>query len=201
MLLLILSGCIASSDRGPRLVLCGDSTMADYSRTGGVVGWGEVLHLSLNRSASILDLAIPGANAQSFLKEGLPSALATHPDVALVQFGHNAGDSLAEAKALDSIAGAFRRFGAKVVFVAPMTARSGVQLQPQLDSGIRQAATRLGCPIIRLDSSSRRIWQQTGSDSLPLFFVDVIHLTGLGALRIAPLVARDLVAIEPELSP
>jgi hypothetical protein len=175
--------------------------MASYSTMGGVVGWGEVLHLSLNSDASVFDLAIPGANAQSFLKEGLPGALATHPDLALVQFGHNPGDSLAETNALDSIAHAFLRFGAKVVFVTPMTARDGVQLHPLLDSGIRQAAARLGCPVILLDSSSLRTWNGTDSDSLPLFFVDFIHLTGLGALRIAPLVARDLVAIEPELSP
>jgi hypothetical protein len=87
-----------------------------------------------------------------------------------------------------------------VVFVTPMVARDGEQLYPQLDAGIRQAASRLGCPVILLDSSSRLNWRRTGSDSLSSFFVDYIHLTGLGALRVASLVARDLVALEPELS-
>ncbi|HQF55549.1 MAG TPA: hypothetical protein PK208_10565, partial [Fibrobacteria bacterium] len=85
---LALAGCATDPGGGLRVVLCGDSTMSHYAAEGGIVGWGEVLHGFLDPDAALFDLAIPGATAESFLREGLPGALAATADIAIVQFGH-----------------------------------------------------------------------------------------------------------------
>lgn len=195
-----LSGCIVSPS-GPRVVLCGDSTQAAYASTGGKVGWGEVLYRELASDVSVLDLGIPGATAASFREEMLSQAVAAHAQVALVQFGHNYGDSLEEARAVDSIVVALRRGGSRVILVTPMASRSGAMSWPSLDSGMHAAARRLDCPLVPLDSLSRADWQQAGADSLGLLFVDSIHLTAAGAIRVAHRVAQCLRPLDPELFP
>lgn len=196
-----LAGCISSSSVRPKLVLCGDSTMARYATSERIVGWGEVLDRLVSRDAIITDLAIPGATARSFLEDAFPSALSTHADVALIQFGHNRNDSADEASALDSIARAFKRFGTRTIFVTPMTARNGGQLCPNLNAGIRDAARRNDRPLIPLDQLSLSAWNAAGPDSVSVYFIDPIHLSAPGAFWIARLVAENLIELEPELSP
>ncbi len=199
---LALAGCV--SDRGGdgfRVVLCGDSTMASYATESGIVGWGEVFHRFLDPDAVVFDRAVPGATAESFLREGLPGALAANADVAVVQFGHNGNDSLREARALDSLVAAFRSRRMRTILVTPMESRDGVAGFGALAAGIRQAGARLDCPVVPLDSLSHLAWSGAGPDSLDMFFRDHIHLTGAGAMRIAALAAGWIVRLEPELRP
>ncbi len=183
------------------MVLCGDSTMSHYAAEGGIVGWGEVLHGFLDPDAALFDLAIPGATAESFLREGLPGALAANADIAIVQFGHNGNDSLREARAVDSMVSAFRARRTRTILVTPMESRDGIAGAGTLAAGIRQAGARLDLPVVPLDSLSHLAWAAAGPDSMELFFHDHVHLTGAGALRIAALAAEWIARFEPELRP
>lgn len=199
---LLLGGCLSDPTvDGATLVLCGDSTMATYAFQDGMVGWGQTLARNLRKGTAVFNHAIPGATAESFVREGLPGALAAGADIALIQFGHNLNDSLREATFLDSIVAAFRARRTRPILVTPMRDRRDVVGSPALDAGIRQAGERLGCPVVPLDSLSHAAWAKAGTDSLEVFFYDQIHLTGAGAARISAMVAAWISPLEPELRP
>jgi hypothetical protein len=199
---LTISSCgMECEDEGIRIALCGDSTMANYITQEGYVGWGEVLHTYLSPNASIFNHAVPGANAELFVRERLSTAIKSRPNIAIIQFGHNFGDSIRELQSLDSIAKSFQLNGARVIFITPMVGRELHVLNPPLNSAIRQAALRLKSPIIQLDSLSSTQWRQVGIDSMPLFFRDFIHLSGMGASMISKIIASSLITLEPSLKP
>ena len=198
--LLAVSGCVSGSGSSIVVVLCGDSTMAAYAGKDRLAGWGEALPRVVSPQAVVINRAIPGATAASFVWNGLEGALAIRADVAIVQFGHNPADSAVEAKALAKIAKAFGERGAKTVFVTQMEGRDMSLVSPSQNSGLREVASNSGIPLVPLDSLSHDAWRAAGADSMASYFVDPIHLSPLGAWRVASLVASRLERIVPELA-
>jgi lysophospholipase L1-like esterase len=200
--LLLLSGCIIDSGSGGlRVVLCGDSTMARYAGEGTVVGWGEVLPKYLNKSTAVFNHGIPGSTAKSFLNEAMEHAIASHSDIAIIQFGHNNGEIAEESQALDTLLDQFQANGTSVILVTPMESRIRSLLYPALDSVLRNAAARHHVPLVPLDSLSHIAWMRVPDDSIGEYFKDMIHLTGNGADRIASMIVPRLISIEPSLKP
>jgi rhamnogalacturonan acetylesterase len=76
----------------PRLLLCSDSTAADYPRAGpnDWQGWGWFLRKYL--SMEIVNLAVPGESTRSFINTGKWNALLSQTqrgDIVVIEMGHN----------------------------------------------------------------------------------------------------------------
>lgn len=74
---------------GVRIVLVGDSTVADYPGSE-TAGWGEAFPAFVGAGAVVINHAKGGRSSKTFLNEGRwKRALASKPQVVLIQFGHN----------------------------------------------------------------------------------------------------------------
>ncbi|WP_082593363.1 rhamnogalacturonan acetylesterase [Paenibacillus sp. Soil766] len=75
------------------IYLAGDSTMADYPPTSyPMQGWGNKLHLFIPDSVRIVNKAMCGRSAKSFIEEGRLEEILTvikQGDYFFIQFGHN----------------------------------------------------------------------------------------------------------------
>jgi rhamnogalacturonan acetylesterase len=94
--------------RQPSLFLIGDSTV--HNQTRGQLGWGDCLSEWMDTSRiTVKNRALGGRSSRSFLTEGLWDKVLAEPtrgDVVLIQFGHNDGGGLSDAKARASLKGA-----------------------------------------------------------------------------------------------
>src|SRR4051794_23842738 len=73
-----------SSARPLRLVLVGDSTVAERT------GWGRAFKLFCGPGIECINLAANGRSSKSYIDEGRwTAALALKADYYLIQFGHN----------------------------------------------------------------------------------------------------------------
>ena len=92
----------------PTLFLIGDSTV--HNRTRGQSGWGDSLAEWLDLSKiALTNRALGGRSSRSFLNEGLWDKVLADlkpGDFVLMQFGHNDGGPLDDAKARASLKGA-----------------------------------------------------------------------------------------------
>jgi len=96
-----------SEPRKPVLFLIGDSTVKNS--TAGLQGWGTPIAAWFDREKiSVENHALGGRSSRSYLREGLWDAMVAklHPgDFVLMQFGHNDGGPLDDAKARASLKG------------------------------------------------------------------------------------------------
>jgi rhamnogalacturonan acetylesterase len=80
----------AMASAAPKLLICGDSTTANYNTTGALQGWGFFIHDYL--SIPVINLAKNGRSTRSFIREGLWKHLLdqTSPgDFVVIEMGHN----------------------------------------------------------------------------------------------------------------
>ncbi len=107
LLLLIGCCCVSFNSEPVRVLMAGDSTMADKvltktvkdSVTGNEIevpflerGWGMMLPNLLNEKAVVKNYAKNGRSTRTFVEEGLWTELinnARKGDVVIIQFGHN----------------------------------------------------------------------------------------------------------------
>ncbi len=97
---LLISGVLAAG----KIILVGDSTMADYSgkyRTEQRprFGWGEKLAQFCRDDVQVVDLAVPGLSTRSFMEQKhWEKALKQiqKGDYVIIQFGHNDGSHYAK---------------------------------------------------------------------------------------------------------
>jgi lysophospholipase L1-like esterase len=74
---------------GVRIVLVGDSTVADYPGSDAA-GWGEFFPQFVGPGAVVINHAKGGRSSKTFITEGRwKRALASRPQVVIIQFGHN----------------------------------------------------------------------------------------------------------------
>ena len=82
-----------------RLIICGDSTAADFNpEETPIVGWGQLVGNHL-KGAEIINRAIAGRSTKTFLQEGRLEALdglIVPGSLTVVQFGHNDGGNKPE---------------------------------------------------------------------------------------------------------
>lgn len=92
----------------PTLFLIGDSTVRN--RTRGQLGWGDAIPSFFDQSRiSVTNRALGGRSSRTFLAEGLWDKVLAElkpGDFVLMQFGHNDGGPLDDAKARASLKGA-----------------------------------------------------------------------------------------------
>jgi lysophospholipase L1-like esterase len=83
----------AAADAVPRIFIAGDSTASDYPiERAPRAGWGMALPSFFGARRVVLNRALSGRSARSFVEQGALDALAAElqeGDVLLIQFGHN----------------------------------------------------------------------------------------------------------------
>ena len=91
----------------PALVVIGDSTV--HNRTRGQLGWGDVIDAWFDSShITVTNRALGGRSSRTFLTEGLWAKVLADlkpGDFVLMQFGHNDGGPLDDARARASLKG------------------------------------------------------------------------------------------------
>jgi len=101
------AGPAAASGRQPTLFIIGDSTVNNH--TAGQLGWGDPIAGMFDRAKlQVENRARGGRSSRTFLTEGLWEQIASRlqpGDFVLMQFGHNDGGALTDARARASLKG------------------------------------------------------------------------------------------------
>jgi pectinesterase len=206
---------------GPRIVLAGDSTVAEKS------GWGPGFKRFVTPDAECINAAIGGRSSKSYRDEHRwEPALALHGDYYLIQFGHNdqpgkgpkretdAATTFASnmARYVDDV----RAIGAQPILVTSLTRRTfdpqhpgkiRSTLTPYVEA-VRRVATEKQVPLIDLHARSIALCEELGPEKtralnpkLENGDLDTTHLAGEGSVVFAKLVAEDLGRVVPRLAP
>lgn len=87
----LTAGVLAAAKAAtPKLLICSDSTTANYNLTSPLQGWG--FHIPNYLSIPVLNLAVNGRSSRSFISEGKWQALLDKTmagDFVLIEMGHN----------------------------------------------------------------------------------------------------------------
>lgn len=209
---------VPAQDAGPRILLVGDSTVAE----GG--GWGPGLRAALQPGVEVLNHARNGRSTKSFLDEGAWAlALQAKPHYVIIQFGHNDCPGKGPERETDP-ATTYRANLARYVNetqtagAQPILATSIVRrnfthdgrIQPDclvpFVEQVRLLAKETGVPLLDLYELTRQQAEALGpsaSDKLgpntPEGKPDRTHLAPQGQASVGALVARELVRLRPEL--
>ena len=207
-----------------RILLVGDSTVADYSFEHAYQGWGRALPEFFDDRVQIRNEARGGRSSKSYREEGWwNKALEQKPDYVLIQFGHNDNPGKGPERETDpgkdrDYRENLRRYvrevrerGATPVLVSPTTRRTYLddgRIDPAEGNvpyaeATAAVAAELDCAFIDLNQLTRDLFDRLGeSHSHWLQPVgDRTHFTPAGASRIARLVAEALKQAIPELRP
>ena len=196
-----------------RLVICGDSTVAEYPDTNPQRGWGQYMQPLFNDSVRIFNLAKGGRSTKTFLEEGLwAQAMALKPDVILIQFGHNDSHDpkLPEAtNATTDYMDYLRRFvdearaiGAMPILITPVQRRSQVDTLIPYAEAMRKVAAEKQVALIDLHASSGKYYRELSEAEivkLEAKGTDHTHFSEAGARSIAALVMKELAELDPRL--
>jgi lysophospholipase L1-like esterase len=202
-----------------KITLVGDSTVATYELGDPKRGWGQMLPEYLSSKAEVINLAVPGASAKTFLaSEKWPKALASGNGLLLIQFGHNDG-KIGKHPGATAADGEFqdlllrmireaRQSGLTPVLVTPMhrlkfetDGKMSSELLPYAEA-IRKVGREQRLNVIDLYAASGRIFEPLGLEgSLDLnpSEKDRVHFSEKGARLLAALVAEDLNKLNPVL--
>lgn len=200
-----------------RLVLVGDSTVADFiTNNGWFSGWGEGIHGYFKPEATVLNFASACLSTKNFLgSDARARMLAVKPDVVLVQFGMVdaygcGGDtspllvtSLAEYREnLRGIVESIRDFNGLPILVTPPVwpvFNAEGKVHPGLTdhaAAVRQVAAQLQVHVVDLNQMSMDLFNRLGPEGsafIPITPGDP-HYTIKGAGVIAGLVVDALPA-------
>ncbi len=204
-----------------KLVVIGDSTVADYEVSNSVLrGWGQMLPQGLKPGIRVVNLARNGRSSKSFMHDSrYAAALAEKADFILIQFGHNDSHGKDRPESTDATADykkflagyidAFRKVGTEPIFVTPMHRRlfdkegklTG-ELKPYADA-MKEVAQERNVAVIDLYSASGVLLEKLGdAGSADLFGPkDRTHFVEKGARAMAKLVLEGLAAQVPVLGP
>lgn len=220
LFLLALVSPGSAGEKKIRIVMVGDSTMANLSPRGDrpdLTGWGQVFGEFFTDRVEILNHAMSGRSSLSFIKEGRwEKALAAKPDWVFIQFGHN--DQKPDLERATSADGTFRdnlrkyvddarQAGARPVLVTPVARRTFSQgkavstLGPYADA-TKAVAKEKGVPLIDLHAFSLVLFEKLGdegSSDLSASKTDRSHWSRKGAMTVAALVAEAIRDAVPEL--
>jgi lysophospholipase L1-like esterase len=217
-LLLGVSLCSAMVMTGAaaEVVIVGDSTVQDWPLDGSKRGWGQQLPAFFAQPASVVNLAAGGRSSKTFRAEGRwDKALALHPAVILIQFGHNDAHGAGHPESTDArteFHDNMQRYvteakaaGMIAILLTPPPHRSfgGGAIDPALApyaAATRAVAKEQAVPCIDLFATGSDLLKGLGEDgSLPLYCSteDRSHFSERGALAFARMVAVALSA-EPK---
>lgn len=206
------------SGRTVKIVICGDSTVANYdtSKTG-LRGWGQVIGDGFKPGVQIVNLARGGRSTKTFIKEKLlVAAVKENANFELIQFGHNDSHAKDKPEATDAktdfkeylrtYVDSFRKAGTEPVLITPMHRRlfkdgkPTEELLPYADA-IKEIATEMKVPLIDLHAMSGELLAKLGdAGSEDLFFTnDRTHFAEKGARMMADLILQGIGSQVPAL--
>jgi lysophospholipase L1-like esterase len=227
MLAASIAGCATtptakteSKPVGPlKIVIVGDSTVANYPLTVPDRGWGQFIGEYFKGDVAVLNVARNGRSTRTFINEGLwDKALAEKPDYVLIQFGHNDSHAPDRPESTDA-ATTFREYlrqyidqsraiKAEPILVTPVQRRTyasaGVldnSLLPYANA-MKAVATEKSVVLIDLNATSGRLYDRLGEKANAAVSrngTDATHFNERGARWMAALVMRDLLNVKPEL--
>jgi DNA sulfur modification protein DndE len=207
-------GCRAAGCRR-RVVLIGDSTVADYPVSDApLTGWGQALRARLGSRATVINHAIPGSSTRTFASghwQRVRSRL-QNGDLLLIQFGHI--DALPDPERHTEPDGLYRKLllqfvseaiaaGARPVLVTPV-ARYKFASGKLIDTHgkylkvMREVGAEAGVLVVDLAQRSAEVIGQMGEGQARTWFMiahdghDEVHLTWAGANAVAAIVEAEL---------
>jgi lysophospholipase L1-like esterase len=203
--------------QSPRLLLVGDSTMCKYKADSNIRGWGEFLPPFLEDNLMLLNHAVGGSSTKSFLAKGLwERALAEKPDYVFIQFGQNdritREDTHAEAETtfrenLKLMIREARAANAQPVLLTPVANRifregelTNRGILPWVEA-VRIVAEQENVPLLDHHALIFKLYRELGEAGSSDLTTDKTHFTEKGASIAAELVAKELPAKVPELTP
>lgn len=204
---------LAPAPPAVHVVLVGDSTVEDCPPEGARRGWGQMLGELLAPGVEVANRAVGGRSTSTFRAEGRwDPILAEHPDLVLMQFGHNDSHPAGRPESTDAattyrdnlrryLADA-RQAGIAVVLVTPPPRRTfaGDAICPELRpyaEAMRTVAAEAKVPCVDLYAAGSAELRRRGeAGSEPLFCArdDRSHFSAEGARLMARLVGEGLLA-------
>ena len=186
----MLSVAAATGGRS-RILLIGDSTMADKPLTGNAErGWGQLLSRFFDADVTIRNFARNGRSTKSFISEGLWEKVCTEMksgDYLLIQFGHNDSkkedtNRYAEAHSLykenlRTFVRTAREKGVVPVLLTPLNRRKfdkkGILVDTHGDypAVVRELAAEENVPLIDMHAVSASVFQKLGVGGSKDFFL------------------------------
>ncbi len=209
-----------------RLLIVGDSTVADYPATHSNRSWGQYIEEHFKPgTVKVTNLAKPGRSTKSFIAEGLwKKALAEKPDYVLIQFGHNDSHSPDKPEATDAATDykdylrryidESRAIAATPIHITPMVRRTYAagkitENQPPPNRALvsyaiamKEVAAEKKVAVIDLYSSSKTLAEKLGpqaSAAMANKQGDETHFNEKGARAMADLIMQELPALAPKL--
>ena len=196
-----------------RLVIAGDSTVAEYPATTPQRGWGQYIQGYFTDSVQVTNLAKGGRSTKTFFNEGLwAKALALKPDVVLIQFGHNDSHDPKNPEAtnaatdypnyLRQFVDEARAAGALPILITPVQRRTKVDTLVPYAEAMRKVAAEKQVALIDLHASSGKLYRdlgEAGAAELAANSTDGTHFNEKGAQAIAALVMKELLDLDPRL--
>ena len=217
---LSLAADTAPADHKLRVILVGDSTVAEKS------GWGTAFIQRLSPDTEGINAARGGQSSKSFLDQGYwKKVLDRKPDWVLIQFGHNDQPGKGPNRETDPettyranlirFVDEARAAGVKPVLVTSMVRRVfqadkkhlRVDLEPYV-AAMKKVAEEKQVPLVDLHERSRELVEKLGPDGVIEMEPDGsrpgthdgTHLNERGGEMIAPLVIDELHKVAPELA-
>jgi lysophospholipase L1-like esterase len=217
------SAALAAAPARVRIVLVGDSTVAEKS------GWGPGFARQVGPDAECLNMALGGRSSKSYADEGhWKKVLAARPDYVLIQFGHNDQPGKGPARETDPrttyrdnmarYVDEARAIGARPILVTSLTRRQFTpggkirsDLGPYADA-VKALAAEKKVPLVDLHDRSIALLEKLGPDASAEFnpqvtaagkapSADRTHLTDRGSDVFGQVVADELKKVEPALIP
>lgn len=205
----------SSAGRKIRVVLIGDSTVADYPVSDApLCGWGQALRTRLGSRATVVNHAIPGSSTRTFADEHWPRVRSRlqNGDLLLIQFGHV--DALPDPERHTEPDGLYRTLllqfvteaiaaGARPILVTPVVRykfASGklIDTHGMYLQAMRKVGVETGVLVVDLAQRSAEAIGQIGEGQARFWFMiahdghDEVHLTLAGANAMAAIVQAEL---------
>ena len=223
---LLVSATRAADNNPLRLVIVGDSTVADYPAEHTNRGWGQYIEERFKPdTVKVTNLAKSGRSTKSFIAEGLwEKAIGEKPNYVLIQFGHNDSHAPDKPEATDAATDykdylrryidESRAIAATPILITPMVRRTFdaagkiTEAQPPPNralasyaNAMKEVAAEKKVALIDLYTSSKTLAEKLGPEASAAMANkqgDATHFNEKGARAMADLVMAGLSVVEPK---
>ncbi|MGD0059204.1 MAG: rhamnogalacturonan acetylesterase [Verrucomicrobiia bacterium] len=206
-----------------RIALVGDSTVADYLKTGDIHrGWGQLFPEFVDTNhVTVQNFAVNGRSTKTFKKEGRwEKVLAFKPNYVFIQFGHNDSHAKDKPESTDAktdytsnlvgFVESAKAQGAVPILVTPMHrgkwTDDGHHLTQELlpyAEAMRAVANDERVPLVDLYAMSEKAFEAMTDDQLATIFAipasDRTHFNEKGAHLLADMVVQEAGRLVPSL--
>jgi lysophospholipase L1-like esterase len=207
-------GAFAQGLRPIKIVIAGDSTVANYPPEQPARGWGMYLPEYFQPNVTFVNLAKNGRSTKTFRSEGLwVKALSEKPDFVLIQFGHNDSHDSSKPESTGASTGfkqnlrwfidESRAVAATPILITPMQRRTPKDTLLPYAEAMKQVAQDKKVSLIDLHAMSGRLYKKLGPEgtaTLASESTDQTHFNEKGARAMAALIMEELPQCDPALA-